>query len=98
MRVTVISRIKNHVYQAHLSTRGNSSTTTIAIKVARGLEEREYLEKEVGFYENQLLPLQGTIVPRIYGYFRGKMRGEDCGCLLMEYCTGSAPMNIRELQ
>jgi hypothetical protein len=96
MRIDIISRIKNHVYQAHLGTRGNPSTTIIAIKLARGSAELEDLETEVGFYENQLLPLQGTVVPRIHGYFRGNMGGEDFGCMLMEYCTGPTPWDIQE--
>lgn len=56
--------------------------------MARGDQEMHSLSREAEFYENELKHLQGTVVPRSLGFFRGKECGIDVGCLLLEYCSG----------
>ncbi|KAJ7716330.1 hypothetical protein DFH07DRAFT_762497 [Mycena maculata] len=84
----LVRRIKNEVYTFRIGARGMEPTDIIAIKVARGKENVEDLEREMGFYENQLKGLQGTVVPKCYGFYTTKVQGTPLGCLLLEYCSG----------
>ncbi|KAJ7248216.1 hypothetical protein B0H12DRAFT_1020110 [Mycena haematopus] len=63
-------------------------SNVVALKLAHGKEEVEEMEREAGFYENQLKDLQGTVVPKCYGFYTTKVRGTPLGCLLLEYCSG----------
>ncbi|KAJ7148664.1 hypothetical protein C8R43DRAFT_1194106 [Mycena crocata] len=84
----IVRRVKNSVYTARIGARGMEPTDVIALKVARGKEEVEEMEREAGFYEQQLKGLQGTVVPKCYGFYTTKVGGTPLGCLLMEYCSG----------
>lgn len=68
------------------------ATETIIIKSALGPDEMLLLTREAEFYSNELRSLQGTVVPKCFGFFRGKVDGVDFGCLLLEYCSGRAPV------
>jgi hypothetical protein len=83
----VVRRLKGHVYAAHIGPRGMEPEQLIALKIARG-EELPELEREVEFYDNELRGLQGSVVPRCFGSFKGKVDGIDVACLLMEFCSG----------
>ncbi|KII89954.1 hypothetical protein PLICRDRAFT_53082 [Plicaturopsis crispa FD-325 SS-3] len=63
-----------------------SDQTDIIVKIATGKEGIKDLEREAGFYESDLRPLQGSVVPRCYGFFKGKVSGEYQACLLLEFC------------
>ncbi|KAF8899138.1 hypothetical protein BD779DRAFT_62931 [Infundibulicybe gibba] len=80
--------IRRRVFIARLGPRGEKPTQVIIVKNARGAEELEELTHESERYEKELKHLQGTIVPRCFGFYRGKALGVDHGCLLLEYCTG----------
>lgn len=84
----LVRRIKNSVYMVRIGARGVEPTDVVAVKVARGKEEVEEMEREVGFYESQLKSLQGTVVPKCYGFYTAKVQGTPIGCLLLEYCSG----------
>ncbi|KAJ7471278.1 hypothetical protein B0H11DRAFT_2283308 [Mycena galericulata] len=88
----LVRRIKSNVYAFRIGPRGMEPTETIAIKVVRGKEEIAEMERETGFYENQLKGLQGTVVPKCYGFYTAKVNGTPLGCLLLEYCSG--PPNV----
>ncbi|KAJ7916214.1 hypothetical protein B0H13DRAFT_1998609 [Mycena leptocephala] len=70
----LVRRIKNSVYMVRIGARGVEPTDVVAVKVARGKEEVEEMEREVGFYESQLKSLQGTVVPKCYGFYTAKVQ------------------------
>ncbi|KAF7368933.1 hypothetical protein MVEN_00219500 [Mycena venus] len=84
----LVRPIKKSVYMVRIGNRGMEPTDVVALKVARGSEAVEEMEREAGFYEHQLRDLQGTVVPKCYGFYTAKVRGMDIGCLLLEYCSG----------
>lgn len=88
----IIKCIRNRVYTAHIGPRGMEATEAIIVKAAFGLDEMILLNREAEFYSNELRHLQGTVVPKCFGFFRGKVDGVDLGCLLLEYCSGRAPV------
>ncbi|KAJ6551656.1 hypothetical protein B0H19DRAFT_1031018 [Mycena capillaripes] len=84
----LVRRVKKDVYTVRIGARGVEPTDVVALKVARGKEEVEEMEWEAGFYEHQLKDLQGTVVPKCYGFYTAKVHGTSLGCLLLEYCSG----------
>ncbi|KAF8218273.1 hypothetical protein K438DRAFT_1747467 [Mycena galopus ATCC 62051] len=90
----IVRRIRKEVYMVRIGARGKEPIDIVALKIARGYEEVEEMEREAGFYENQLKDLQGTVVPKCYGFYTAKIRGTQAlGCLLLEYCSG-APVEL----
>ncbi|KAK1230604.1 hypothetical protein PQX77_006299 [Marasmius sp. AFHP31] len=64
----------------------------VILKIAIGAEKIELLRREAAVYENCLPHLQGSVVPRCYGLYRGRAgaRGqptENMACMILEYCT-----------
>jgi len=95
----ILKCIKNRVYTAHIGPRGMEATDMIVVKTAIGPDEMLLLSREAEFYANELCHLQGTVVPKYFGFFRGKTNGDDFGCLLLEYCSGRAPVwDIQEFK
>jgi hypothetical protein len=95
----IIKCIKNNVYTAHIGPRDMEATETIIVKAALGPDEMILLNREAEFYSNELKHLQGTVVPKCFGLFRGKINGLDFGCLLLEYCSGRTPVwNMHEFK
>ncbi|RDB28540.1 hypothetical protein Hypma_015944 [Hypsizygus marmoreus] len=92
----IMKRIKNNVYLAHLGPLGAEPTHAVVVKVAQSPREMHALMTETEFYMNDLVHLQGTVVPRCYGFFKGKVDGNEIACLLLEYCAGFAPRNHKE--
>ncbi|KAI0077461.1 hypothetical protein K474DRAFT_1596083 [Panus rudis PR-1116 ss-1] len=58
----------------------------VAVKWSRGKHAIEVLSKEVRLYATALAELQGSVVPRCYGYFEETIDGVDIGCLVLERC------------
>lgn len=94
----IIRRIKNRVYSAHVGPRGMEPTQMIIIKTGRGEGEMPQLNREAELYDNELRYLQGTVVPKTFGFFRGKVDGVDLACLLLEYCSGPPLVNPGEFK
>jgi hypothetical protein len=88
----IIKCLNNRVYTAHIGPRGMAAAEIIVVKVAFSPDEVMLLNREAEFYSNELRDLQGTVVPKFFGFFRGKVDGADFGCLLLEYCSGRAPV------
>ncbi|KAJ7026115.1 hypothetical protein C8F04DRAFT_966886 [Mycena alexandri] len=84
----LVRRVKKDVYTVRIGLRGMDPTDVVAIKVAHGKEALEEMEREAGFYEHQLKSLQGTVVPKLYGFYTTRVNGTPLGCLLLEYCSG----------
>ena len=70
--------------------------TDVALRWATGMENIDRLLKEAHFYENELKPLQGTVVPRFYGFYVGKVGDVDIGCTLVEWCGGVPHVDLWE--
>ncbi|KAL0567848.1 hypothetical protein V5O48_014143 [Marasmius crinis-equi] len=67
----------------------------VILKIAIGAEKMALLEREAAVYEHHLRPLQGNVVPRFHGLYRGRAeargtRGPRDGmaCMILEYCSG----------
>jgi hypothetical protein len=91
----VIRPLRNHVYYARIGTTGTKATQAIALKIAHGVQEFMGMEREVEFYEHELKNLQGTVVPRMHGFFRGTTIDLIvAGCMLLEFCEGPMPVNL----
>ena len=81
----------NIIYRAELfSTDGatDEMPTDVALRWATGMKNIDWLLKEAHFYENELKAVQGTVVPRFYGFYVGKVGAVDIGCTLVEWCGG----------
>jgi len=98
MTARIIRRLKNRVYLAHFGPRGKGPTQIVAIKIARGLQELNPIEREFNLYENDLKNLQGSVVPGLLGFFRGSIDGIDIACLLLEFCSGPENRDHIELK
>ncbi|KAF8960355.1 hypothetical protein BDZ97DRAFT_1665993 [Flammula alnicola] len=85
--VRVVKNIHNKVYTAHLGPEETDPFTVIC-KLGRGSHNIKSLEKEHHFYMQDLAHLQGTVIPRCYGFYKAMVDDVPIGCLLLEYCTG----------
>ncbi|KAF4573287.1 hypothetical protein EYR36_007798 [Pleurotus pulmonarius] len=68
----------------------------LAIKFARVGYEVETLQKEIRFYDTSLKKLQGVVVPKVFGGYRGRVDGEDVAVFIMEYCQTVEEPDARE--
>jgi hypothetical protein len=94
-KVEVLRPLSPHVYLARLGICGGVFTHTIAVKIAHNEKELENMATEAKFYD-ELEPLQGSVVPRVFGFFKGDIDGVKFGCLLMEYCSGPPKIDSHE--
>lgn len=85
---SVIQHLHKAVYLARIGPVAEESTETVVIKLARGEQEQESLEREFDFYMHDLYDLQGEVVPRCEGIYRGRVNGLPLGCLVLQYCHG----------
>ncbi|KAI9057563.1 hypothetical protein FKP32DRAFT_1598132 [Trametes sanguinea] len=58
----------------------------VICKVAYGQRRIEALQKEADYYNTNLLSLQGTIIPRMYGCYRGDTEDGPTAVMILEYC------------
>ncbi|KZT74965.1 hypothetical protein DAEQUDRAFT_15006 [Daedalea quercina L-15889] len=68
----------------------------VALRWATGMQCIDRLLKEAHFYENQLKGLQGSAVPKFYGFYVGRTDDIDIGCLLVEWCGGEPHPDLWE--
>ncbi|TFK41952.1 hypothetical protein BDQ12DRAFT_663236 [Crucibulum laeve] len=94
----VIKRFKKRVYLVEIGFRGQDQTQLAIIKTARGDYESQIALREYDFYSNELLQLQGQVVPECYGLFKGKVNGIDLFILVLEYCHGPEPQRTLDLK
>ena len=64
------------------------ATKTIVVKLGYGEQGQESLEREFDFYMHDLYNLQGEVIPRCGGMYRGRVNGMPLGCLLLQFCSG----------
>ncbi|KAF8951872.1 hypothetical protein BDZ97DRAFT_1769180 [Flammula alnicola] len=62
-------------------------THKMFLKLARDERANDVLKHEYEMYNTHLIHLQGTVIPRCYGYFKGKHKGKTVGCLVLEICV-----------
>ncbi|KAF8921876.1 hypothetical protein CPB85DRAFT_4916 [Mucidula mucida] len=79
-------RLRNNVYTAGMGLLGEQPTSTVIVKIARA-DQVSALDWEAELYENDLRGLQGSVVPKCYGYFKGRSDGQALGCLVLEFCN-----------
>ncbi|KAI1793973.1 hypothetical protein LXA43DRAFT_870193, partial [Ganoderma leucocontextum] len=53
--------------------------------------------EEARLYEQELVPLQGAVVPRFLGFFRGFVGKNEVGCTILEWCGGGPIREAHEL-
>lgn len=70
----------------------------LAIKFARDGYEIETLQKEIQFYDKSLKKLQGVVVPKVFGGYRGHINGGDTAVFIMEYCQSVEEPDAREFK
>ncbi|TRM65863.1 hypothetical protein BD626DRAFT_566511 [Schizophyllum amplum] len=89
-------RGKPRVYVAEFGLVDSCSHHPVILKFAWNEAERAGLDRELAFYENELLLLQGRVVPTVYGYFDGSdaSSGRGCSVLVMEYCASGPARSV----
>lgn len=93
---SVIRQLHKSVYLARIGPVAEESTETVVIKIACGEKERQNLEREFEFYMHDLYDLQGQVVPRCEGIYRGRVNGLPFGCLVLQYCFGPPILDGQE--
>lgn len=94
----VVKRISSTIHTARLGPRLEAPSEVVIIKLARGEAAFEKLAREADIYTNELRHLQGTVVPKFYGFYKGKVDGIDLGCMILEYCSGLPVWDPREFK
>ncbi|KII90557.1 hypothetical protein PLICRDRAFT_39132 [Plicaturopsis crispa FD-325 SS-3] len=90
------------IYRAVASTQGADNDTEAVLKTVRHRDETDAdaasLIREYQWYQNQLRSLQGTVIPRCYGVFRGEYHGLWITSLVLQYCgqPRESPFNLTE--
>lgn len=72
----------------------NDPTGDIALKLVATeyADDVDLLKRELSFYNNELLPLQGHVVPKCYGLFEGNdPTGKSVMCLALQYVGQPVP-------
>ncbi|KAI0718847.1 hypothetical protein C8T65DRAFT_569838 [Cerioporus squamosus] len=69
----------------------------VALKWVVGAERVAGAKREAGVYDKELLPLQGTVVPRFYGLFTSIIGDVEVGCIVLEWCAGPPIKDTFEL-
>lgn len=93
---SVIQHLHKTVYLARIGPVAEEPTETVVIKLAYGEEEQENLKREFEFYMYDLYDLQGQVVPRCEGIYRGRVNGLPLGCLVLQYCSGPPILDGQE--
>jgi len=93
---SVIQQLHKNVYLARIGPVAGEPTETVVIKIACGVKEQENLEREFDFYMHDLYDLQGQVVPRCEGIYRGRVDGLPFGCLVLQYCSGPPILDGQE--
>ena len=70
----------------------------VALKWVVGAERMAGVKREASLYDNELRPLQGTVVPRFYGFFKGIIGDVEVGCIVLEWCSGPPIKDSYELK
>jgi len=92
----IVRHIQSNILISDLVPTGDPDTTPSArvlLKTAKGDKANDLLKWEYEVYEERLKMLQGSVVPRCYGLFSGRVdergtasgTGERFGCLVLEY-------------
>ncbi|KAF8176313.1 hypothetical protein BJ912DRAFT_1063980 [Pholiota molesta] len=58
----------------------------VVLKYSRNLQALASLEREYSFYAQQLASLQGSVIPKCFGLFKGTSCNLTLGCLVLEHC------------
>ncbi|TBU34483.1 hypothetical protein BD311DRAFT_650270 [Dichomitus squalens] len=69
----------------------------VALKWVVGASNLGGMKREARLYEKELAPLQGTVVPRFFGFFRGFIGDVEVGCIVLEWCGGEPIKEMQEL-
>lgn len=71
---------------------------TVFVKWALDRHRVNALRHEVSFYTNELVHLQGKIVPRLIGYYESSNKNEHFALSIFEHCFGGLPFDSAEYQ
>ncbi|KAH9950919.1 hypothetical protein B0H21DRAFT_720424 [Amylocystis lapponica] len=100
----VLGRIDKRVFRAVLETYKPPVTKEtpqalpidVAVKWARGKKGVDKLRYEAATYQDYLEPIQGTVVPRFYGFYTATVDRVEVACLVLEWIAEDPKMNIDE--
>lgn len=84
----ITRHLHKKVYLARIGPVAEEATEMVVVKLAYGGKEQENLEREFDFYMHELYDLQGQVVPKCRGIYRGRISGIPFGCLILQYCSG----------
>lgn len=86
--IRVTKSLGGGVYRGLIGPLGSQPYSSVAVKIAETDEDIDALKHEAQLYETSLAPLQGTVVPRYYGYFSGRFQEDKIAVILLQLCTG----------
>lgn len=88
LNAQVVERLRSHIHLVRTGILGAEANNPAILKVARGAEEIDALEKEAALYEIELKGLRGKYVPEYYGIYHGEVLNCPMACMVLEYCNG----------
>jgi hypothetical protein len=95
-QVQVLGRIQGAVFLAYTKPTGSTDNWQRMVMKMVWDSDLPKLEKEAAFYEKELKDLQGVSVPRMFGFYRGKVNGASLGCMLLQYCGEPHTLDFHE--
>ncbi|OBZ74796.1 hypothetical protein A0H81_05244 [Grifola frondosa] len=72
------------IYRGELTCEGEEPRDVVC-KLVYGKRRMKRVRREACFYANELQKLQGRMIPRFHGLFRGEMQDGDTVCLVLDY-------------
>jgi hypothetical protein len=89
-------RLTDNAFLAQAGLRGEEPTKYVILKLGREASVGD-IQREADFYDQDLFHLQGKVIPKLYGLYKGKDGKHDVACLLLEYCSGASQLPLSEL-
>ena len=95
--VRTTKRLRANLYEALAGPNADGEPDEpLLLKIARGPQDLADLKHESKIYANELLPLQGVVVPRFYGFYETRIKGIPFGCILLEDCRAGLSKTLAD--
>lgn len=93
--------VEDDIYASHHTTvyRGKAGDVPLVVKTCHNQKFKKDFSDEAQIYETMLSGLQGDIIPKFYGYFKGRDH-EKCriSCLVLEDCGDALETSFHRLE